>query len=164
MSTMFSVPKYSEALNKLRIERGIEGLFRHNLVSVDPAKRVATFKSENGNVEKEYTLLHVVPPMGPPDFIKSSSIADSGGWVDVDQGTLQHKKFGNIFSLGDSSSLPTSKTAAAITAQAPILTHNLYTLLDSGSVGKGAYDGYTSCPVRSFLARNRSLIAVLTSI
>jgi len=65
----------------------------------------------------------------------------------VDQGTLQHKKFGNIFSLGDSSSLPTSKTAAAITAQAPVLTHNLYALLDRGSIGKAAYDGYTSCPL-----------------
>ncbi|KAF8334268.1 uncharacterized protein EI90DRAFT_3153579 [Cantharellus anzutake] len=145
--TMFSVPKYSEALNKLRIERGIDGLFGHNLVSIDPAKRTATFKSEKGNVEKEYTLLHAVPPMGPPDFIKSSSLADSAGWVDVDQATLQHKKYSNVFSLGDSSSLPTSKTAAAITAQAPVLAHNLYTFLESGSTGKASYDGYTSCPL-----------------
>src|SRR5258708_12348258 len=76
MSTMFSVPKYSEALNKLRIERGIEGLFRHNLVSVDPAKRVPTFKSENGNVDNEYTLLHFVPPMVPPPLINSPPLPD----------------------------------------------------------------------------------------
>ena len=56
-----------------------------------------------------FSLLHVVPPQGPKEFIKASPLADAAGWVDVDQGTLQHKKFDNVFSLGDSSSLPTSK-------------------------------------------------------
>lgn len=58
--------------------------------------------------------------MGPLKFIKDSPIADKDGWVDVDPGTLRHKnpEFKNIFALGDCSSLPTSKTAAAITAQA----------------------------------------------
>jgi eukaryotic sulfide quinone oxidoreductase len=150
MPTMFSVPKYSEALNKLREQRGIGALFKHNLTSIDPARRVASFKTADGvTAEKEYTLLHVTPPMGPPDFIKSSPLADGAGWVDVDQGTLQHKKFSNVFSLGDASSLPTSKTAAAITAQAPVLTHNLVSLLNTGKIGKAVYDGYTSCPVRT---------------
>jgi eukaryotic sulfide quinone oxidoreductase len=148
MPTMFSVPKYSEALNKLREQRAVGGLFSHNLTSIDPGRRVASFKNADGvTVEKEYTLLHVTPPMGPPDFIKSSGLADAAGWVDVDQGTLQHKKFSNVFSLGDASSLPTSKTAAAITSQAPVLTHNLVSFLNTGTIGKAVYDGYTSCPV-----------------
>jgi len=148
MPTMFSVPKYSEALNKLREQRGVGALFKHNLTSIDPTRRVASFKTADGvTAEKEYTLLHVTPPMGPPDFIRSSPLADGAGWVDVDQGTLQHKKFSNVFSLGDASSLPTSKTAAAITAQAPVLTHNLVSLLNTGEIGKAIYDGYTSCPL-----------------
>ena len=47
------------------------------------------------------------------------------GFVDVDKCTTQHHAFPNIFALGDASSLPTSKTMAAITGQAPVLTHNL---------------------------------------
>lgn len=148
MPTMFAVPKYSEALNALREKRGIPGLFNHNLVSIDVDKHIASFKnSEGAIVEKEYSTLHVVPPMGPLDFIKNSPLADSAGWVDVDKDTLQHKKFKNVYSLGDGSSLPTSKTAAAITGQAPVLVNNLTRYLTSGEGGTAAYDGYTSCPV-----------------
>jgi len=88
--------------------------------------------------------------MGPLDALKDSPIADSAGWVNVDQGTLRHvnPEYGNIFALGDCSSLPTSKTAAAVTAQAPVLTENLFSVVDTGDVSAAArYDGYTSCPL-----------------
>lgn len=148
MPTMFAVPKYSKALDELRIKRGIEAGFGHNLVSVDSGAKKAVFKKGDGSVvEKEYTLLHAVPPMGPLDVIKGSPIADQAGWVNVDKNTLRHVTYGNIWSLGDASSLPTSKTAAAITAQAPVLAENLFRVADTGSLGKAGYDGYTSCPL-----------------
>ncbi|KAF8319358.1 FAD/NAD-P-binding domain-containing protein [Clavulina sp. PMI_390] len=149
LPVMFGVPKYSEALNALRIKRNIPAAFAHNLVAIDTDKRIASFKTPDSDklVEKEYTILHVVPPMGAPDFVKNSPLADGAGFVDVDQATLQHKKFANVFSLGDASSLPTSKTAAAITAQAPILVNNLTKLMTTGKVGTATYDGYTSCPL-----------------
>ncbi len=152
MPTMFSVKKYSDALDALRVERGVGGYFQHNLTSIDMSNHTATFKKGDGSELKvDYTTLHVTPPMGPLDFIKGSPIADAAGWVSVDQATLQHTKpeYTNVFALGDCSSLPTSKTAAAITAQAPVLTENLFTYMTSGKVGPAKYDGYTSCPVRS---------------
>ena len=150
MPTMFSVPKYSNALDALRQKRGIRGEFGRNLVSVDSGKRTATFKKPDGSTEEaEYTILHVTPPMGPLDVLKGSPLADAAGWVDVDPATLQHRneKFANVFALGDASSLPTSKTAAAIAAQSPVLAENLYQVAKTGKVGIAAYDGYTSCPV-----------------
>lgn len=90
---------------------------------------------------------HVTPPMGPLDNIKSSALADAAGWVDVSPSTLQHTKFSNVFSLGDCSSLPTSKTAAAITAQTPVVVENLSSLMNTGKIGTASYDGYTSCPL-----------------
>jgi len=151
MPTMFSVPKYSEALNALRQERKIRGEFQHNLVSIDSSKRIATFaKSDGTKVETDYTTLHVTPSMGPLEFIKKSPLADAAGWVDVDKGSLRHNKeeYGNVFSLGDCSSLPTSKTAAAITGQAPVLAENVFSVFNSGKVNPAAvYDGYTSCPL-----------------
>jgi NADPH-dependent 2,4-dienoyl-CoA reductase/sulfur reductase-like enzyme len=153
MPTMFSVKKYSDALEALRVERGVGGYFQHNLVSVDSVNRRAKFKRADGStVDIDYTLLHVTPPMGPLDFIKASPVADAAGWVDVDKETLRHAnpEFGNIWALGDCSSLPTSKTAAAITAQSPILVENLFSVMDTGKLNTHArYDGYTSCPVRS---------------
>lgn len=158
MPTMFSVKKYSDALETLRLERGVGAHFQNNLVAVDSANHRATFKKADGSlVDVDYTMLHVTPPMGPLDLFKGSPIADSNGWVDVDKSTLRHNnpEYGNIFALGDCSSLPTSKTAAAITAQAPVLTENLYSVMETGKVSDAVYDGYTSCPVRPFRSLRR---------
>lgn len=116
MPSMFSVPHYSKALNAIRESKGISGEFNTNLTSIDVERKVATFEILAGDrkgqkVEKEFGMLHVTPPMGPLDAIKNSPLADGAGWVDVDQGSLQHKKYKNIFSLGDASSLPTSKVS-----------------------------------------------------
>ena len=152
---MFGVKKYSDALNELRIQRGVGGFFSHNLVAVDAGNHKATFKKADGStVDVDYTLLHVSPPMGPLDVVKNSPLADEAGWVSVDNGTLRHTnpEFGNVWALGDCSSLPTSKTAAAITAQAPILTESLYSVVTTGKDLGVQYDGYTSCPVSMRLA------------
>lgn len=113
---MFSVPHYSKALNAIREEKGIAGDFNTNLIEVRPDDKVAVFEITTGDrkgekIEKEFGFLHVTPPMGPLDSVKSSPLADAAGWVNVDQGTLQHKKYENVFSLGDASSLPTSKVS-----------------------------------------------------
>ncbi|GAA5831195.1 hypothetical protein JCM5353_006548 [Sporobolomyces roseus] len=148
--SMFGVPKYSAALEKIRQERNVEGLFNHNLISIDNSSRVATFSAGEGKtVEREFDFLHVVPPQTAPDFIKNSPIADAAGWVAVDAATTQSTKFSNIFSLGDASSLPNSKTAAAISSQAPVLVDNLRATMDGVKKEDlpAQYDGYASCPL-----------------
>lgn len=57
--------------------------------------------------------MHITPPMSTPDPVRKSCLVDEAGYVDVDQGTLQHKKYPNIFAIGDCFNAPTSKTAAA---------------------------------------------------
>lgn len=75
---MFAVPKYAAALEKLRVEREVEGLFNHNLVKVDHRAKKATFaKADGTTVEESYDLLHVTPPQCPPDFIKDSPLGSS---------------------------------------------------------------------------------------
>ncbi|KAL1311497.1 hypothetical protein AAFC00_001620 [Neodothiora populina] len=144
--TMFGVPKYNAVLEGLRKERGVEGLFTHDLVAVDG--NTATFALPGGKeqVKRHFDLLHVVPKMGPHAFVQNSPIANEAGFVDVDDGTTQHKKYKNVWSAGDASSLPTSKTAAAITSQAPILVRNMLQTIDGKDVD-ATYDGYTSCPL-----------------
>ncbi|KAL4938458.1 hypothetical protein BDV06DRAFT_215097 [Aspergillus oleicola] len=144
--TMFGVPKYSATLEELRKERGVEGLFQHDLIAIDGKK--ATFGRPSGqvNVTRDFDLLHVVPKMGPHAFVKNSVLANEAGYVDVDDGTTRHKKFGNVWSAGDASSLPTSKTAAAVTAEAPVLVQNLLRATE-GKAPDATYDGYTSCPL-----------------
>lgn len=146
LPTMFGVPKYSATLEKLRIERSVEGLFQHNLIAVEGNTATFTGPGGKGTAKRDFDLLHVVPKNTPYDFVKNSALANEAGYVDVDDGTTRHKKYPNVWSSGDASSLPTSKTVAAITAQAPVLVRNL--LLAMGSKEPELfYDGYTSCPL-----------------
>ncbi|WFD00671.1 eukaryotic sulfide quinone oxidoreductase [Malassezia yamatoensis] len=147
MPTMFSVPKYSEVLNQLREERGVGGLFKHDLVAIEDQGNTAVFSVPEGdNVKIPFDFLHVTPRMVPPEFIKNSPLSNDAGYIDVNPATLQQVKYKNVWALGDASSLPTSKTAAAITGQAPILTHNLLQVLNQKQPD-AEYNGYTSCPL-----------------
>jgi NADPH-dependent 2,4-dienoyl-CoA reductase/sulfur reductase-like enzyme len=144
--SMFGVPKYSKALASLAVERSVSTHFSHNLLSLSHLNKTATFSTPEGSptptITKEFDFLHVVPPQGPLDAVKSSPLADADGWVAVDRSSLQHEKYKNVFALGDCSSLPTGKTAAAVTSQTPVLVENLQALMN-GREGKAVYDGYS---------------------
>lgn len=145
---MFAVPKYKKELDKIIARNKVNTKFGHNLVSIDAENKKATFEilATGENVVMDYDMLHVTPPMGPPDFIKNSPLAAETGWVSVDKFTTQHTKYANVFSIGDCSNLPTSKTGAAIRKQAPTLVENLNAAMN-GKPLSAAYDGYTSCPL-----------------
>ncbi len=145
---IFGVTKYREALEKVIQERNIQTKFKHHLEEIVAEKKIAKFRNieDQSMTEVPYDLLHITPPMSAPQVVKESSLANQAGWVDVDQHTLQHKKFPNVFSLGDVSSLPTSKTGAAIRKQAPVLIQNLLRAKQNKPLEK-KYDGYTSCPL-----------------
>ncbi|MCP3028534.1 FAD/NAD(P)-binding oxidoreductase [Halobacillus sp. A5] len=147
-ASIFSVDKYAATLNDIIKKRGIQADFKKDLIKIDGPNRRATFKDLETNEEEtlNYEMIHVVPHMSAPDFLKSSPIVNDAGWVDVDPYTLQHNQYENIFSLGDASSAPTSKTGAAIRKQAPAVVSNLYSMLKGRQPWK-KYNGYTSCPL-----------------
>lgn len=143
---IFPVKKYADELNRVIERKGLTMNYQTNLIALNPDKKEAIFSA--GEEEKiiRYDFIHVTPPMAAPDFIKASPISDEAGWVDVDLHTLQHKKYKNIFGLGDCTNTPNSKTAAAIRSQTPVVTSNLLATMNEQN-GKAAYDGYASCPL-----------------
>lgn len=150
-SRLFAIPNYEKTLLKVCERGNIQLNFMQKLVEIDGVNKRAKFigfGENNKDVETwvDFDMIHVTPPQSAPDFIKTSPLANAGGWVDVDKHTLQHNKFKNIFSLGDSSGLPTSKTGAAIRKQAPVVVENLLSAI-KGNTLKGSYNGYTSCPI-----------------
>ncbi|RHZ78274.1 hypothetical protein Glove_166g244 [Diversispora epigaea] len=161
MGKIFAIDKFAASLNRIAKERDIEVNLFTNLIEVRGDKKEAVFKNVQTNEEKvlNYDLLHVVPPMGPPSFIAASKIGNAAGWVDIDQYTMQHLKYSNIFSLGDASSAPTSKTAAAISPQSGVLKKNLLDMMEGKfNTGNAArYDGYASCPL--LVGRNKLVLA-----
>jgi sulfide:quinone oxidoreductase len=145
---IFGVKKYAKSLCRVVERKNIETKFRHDLVEVRADEKKAIFKNLDGGPDLvlDYELLHVVPPQSAPDVVKNSTLANAAGWVDVDKYTLQHLKFPNVFSLGDCSSLPTSRTGAAVRKQAPVLVENLLAHR-GGQPLTAKYDGYASCPL-----------------
>lgn len=148
LPNMFAVEKYRATLDKVVARKGIECRFRNELVAIRPDAKEADFRNLDTQelTTIPYDLIHVTPPMGPPDFLAKSPLADKDGWVDVDAATLRHPRYDNVFALGDCSSLPTSKTGAAIRKQAPVVVKNLLAAM-KGQTLAGHYDGYTSCPL-----------------
>jgi sulfide:quinone oxidoreductase len=94
-----------------------------------------------------FDMMHLAPPQCAPDFIRNSPLAAETGWVSVNPKTMQHTKYANIFSMGDVSNLPTSKTGAAIRKQVPVAVANILKMLETKSLSNKAYNGYTSCPL-----------------
>ncbi|HAR83533.1 MULTISPECIES: bifunctional protein tyrosine phosphatase family protein/NAD(P)/FAD-dependent oxidoreductase [Sulfitobacter] len=148
---LFGVKEYVPALMEYVKKYDATLNFFQNLVSVDGDAKKATFKVAKPDTEPEmvtvdFDMMHVCPPQTAPDFIRVSPLADAAGWVDVDQATLRHKTFDNIWSLGDVMNAPNAKTMAAARKQAPTVAENICADIDGGSP-VAQYDGYGSCPL-----------------
>jgi sulfide:quinone oxidoreductase len=147
---IFGIPAYAAPLREVVKRKGIDARYNHVLTEVRPGSKEAVFTVKENDSERQevipYELLHVTPPMAAPQAVASSPLANAAGFVEVDQFSLQHVRYANVFSLGDVSGMPNSKTAAAVRGQAPVITANLQALLD-GQPLTAAYDGYSCCPL-----------------
>lgn len=148
---LFGVKEYVPALQRYIERYGVKTQYSHNLKKIDGANRKAWFehKDAEGNssmIETGFDMIHVCPPQTAPDFIRASTLADEAGWVDVDQETLRHKRYANIWSLGDVASTPNAKTAAAVRKQVPVVAGNIVNEIN-GIDEELLYDGYGSCPL-----------------
>lgn len=148
---LFGVKDYVPALMEYVKKYDASLNFFHNLVAVDGQTKKAWFDVAKPDtpverVEMEFDMIHVCPPQSAPDFIRVSPLADSAGWIDVDQATLRHKTYDNIWSLGDVMNAPNAKTAAAARIQAPVVAENIVADM-RGSSPVAQYNGYGSCPL-----------------
>ncbi len=149
-AALFGVKEYVPALMEYVKAYDIDLRFGHDLVRIDGPSRTAWFRKATPEgeetVEKRFDMIHVCPPQKAPDFIRVSPLADAAGWVDVDPASLRHKRYANVYALGDVGGMPNAKTAAAARKQAPVVAENV--LFDMGKVAHPAgYDGYGSCPL-----------------
>ena len=160
---IFGVPQIAKTLMKVVDRYNINLRFGYKLVAVDGNEQIAWYQMADH--EKEYNhkdvgelkngdlkgirfdMMHLAPPQTAPDFIRSSPLVNDAKWIDVDKGTMQHKKFKNIFGLGDAAGLPTAKTGAAIRKQVPIVVENIFRLIDAKTLSSKVYNGYSSCPL-----------------
>lgn len=158
---MFGVKVFADELERVVDKYGIEVRFNSEMTEVDPEAGMAVITDNAAGSQESlhYDLLHVVPPQSAPDWLKLTPLADPAnpaGYVDIDKHTLRHKRYPEIFALGDAGSTPNSKTGAAIRKQAPVLVKNLLAAMN-GSLPSAQYSGYASCPLTT--ARGKMLLA-----
>jgi sulfide:quinone oxidoreductase len=167
----FGLDPYEDAVKKQFHKRGQVAKFHHELIEVDVKSKIATFRHEYEvqgeydedfeeydmitkvkNVSLEYDFLHVTPPMKAHDVVKNSPLAwqkgSSGkfGLIEVDQHTLQHKRYPNVFGAGDVIGTKYGKTGGSVRKQAPVVAENLVAVI-KGKEAIHKYDGYTVCPL-----------------
>jgi sulfide:quinone oxidoreductase len=168
---LFALPEIDDALHLAQEHYGnIANKFGHDLIRIDPIAKTATFHHKyevQGDYDKElkeydmidkeeevtleYDFLHVTPPMSAVDAVANSLLAwqkgNAQGWLEVDRETLQHKRYENVFGIGDTCGIPMGKTGGSARHQAPVVVANLVSAMN-GQKPLAKYDGYTVCPLK----------------
>jgi sulfide:quinone oxidoreductase len=163
---MFGVQEYHDAIVKQYEARDMKWMYKHNLVEIDPENQIAIFETrweEKGEydedleeydiitktkrVEKKFDFIHITPPMKAPDEVGNSPLGSGKGWIPVDFQTLQHKKFDNVFSLGDVAAVPLGKTGGTARKQYKVVVDNLIAKMEGKEKLEAKFDGYTVCPL-----------------
>ena len=150
-SQLLDEKEFDEALKKrLKKDHDVEILYGHTLQKIDTASKKATLVSGDKSVERGYDYIHITPPMQAHPLVRNSALAVSEGpqkgWMDVDPVTLRHRKYDNIFGLGDIIALDYAKSGGAAQHQGIILQDNIAAALE-GEKLTYHYDGYTVAPV-----------------
>ncbi len=156
-ASLFGVPIVAEKVRMLFDQRKIATGMKQTLKSIDPGRKRATFVGETGETETDYDYIHVIPPQRAPDVIRQSGLswADKWvdqGWVEVDNHTLRHLRYDNVFAIGDVAGVPKGKTAASVKWQVPVVEDHLVATIE-GRDGSESYNGYTSCPMITRVGR-----------
>ncbi|OYW61710.1 MAG: pyridine nucleotide-disulfide oxidoreductase [Rhizobiales bacterium 17-65-6] len=155
---LFSVPIVSEKVRMLFEDRGVKVRHDHVMTAIDPGRKIATFKTPSGPQQIGFDFVNVVPPMRAPQAVRASALAwqtgpfAADGWMEVDMHTLRHKRFANVFGVGDVAGVPKGKTAASVKWQVPVAVDHLVASL-AGTTSTAHYNGYTSCPLITAVGR-----------
>jgi sulfide:quinone oxidoreductase len=169
-SRLFDQEPIAKSLNEAQKRYDtISNKFGHKLVAIDVKKKIATYKYTHGAkgtygegtealnkteyVKIKYDFIHVVPPMGPPKSVVDSPLGwqegSLKGWLEVDKETLQHRRYKNVFGIGDICGIPLGKTGGSARRHGPVVQDNLIALMEGKKELPAKFDGYTVCPLKT---------------
>lgn len=153
-SVIFGVKEYAATLTQVVKDGNINPHFGVNVIKIDASKQTVYYEEKNAAgvisvKEMKFDICHAVPSQSAPNFIKASPLADANnpyGYVEINKHTMQHIRFANVFSLGDCTNAPCSKTGAAIRKQVPVVVTNVLAVLNQATPS-AEYTGYSACPI-----------------
>ncbi len=168
---LFGIEEIETSLHNVQKRYGnITNKFSHELIRIDAEKKIATFLHKyqvQGEYDKEYEeyemidkeeevaieydFIHVSPPVAAVDAVANSPLGwqkgNAKGWLEVDRETLQHRRYKNVFGIGDVCGIPIGKTGGSARHHGPVVVGNLIAVME-GKEPALKFDGYTVCPLK----------------
>ena len=154
---LFPSAKIDAALKRTMKETdNISVSYEHVLKCIDKEKKVAVYINGTEEVNVSYDYLHITPAMKAPGVVRDSELsAQDGphkGWLEVDEKTLRHPKYRNVFGIGDVVGLSSGKSGGAVREQAIVLQDNIAAIME-GKLPPMTYDGYSVSLIKTRYGR-----------
>ena len=140
---VFGVSPYREKLEEIWADRDIQANLDFEVETIDHEAQV--IHSTDGDTQA-YDLYAPVPPQYGQEALTENSPLTDGEYVTVDEHTLQHTEYADVFALGDGADTPNAKTAAAARKQSHVVLDNLTAHIE-GRRQTAEYGGYAACPL-----------------
>lgn len=126
---------------------GIRVLTSSRVERVDPDERVLHLGGPSGPAALVYDFLHLTPQHKAQPWIAAAGLSstDADGYVDVDRGTLRHRRIPSVWACGDSAETGASRSGGGLREQTEVLAKNLVAAR-AGEELSEHYSGYSVCP------------------
>ena len=141
----FTKPVASAHLGGMLDERKVDVETDFMVEHIDNERKALVSYDER---EIPFDLLVTVPLNMGADFVARSGLGDELNYVPVDRHTLQSRRFGNIFAVGDASDIPASKAGSVAHFAVEIFIDNFLDHIAARPM-TGSFDGHANCFVES---------------
>ncbi|MBN2257152.1 MAG: NAD(P)/FAD-dependent oxidoreductase [Anaerolineaceae bacterium] len=141
----FTKPSANAKLSDMFRKRDIHLEAEYAIGSVDAARNMIS--SYDGR-EIAYDLLVTVPTNMGIEAIERSGIGDDLNYIQVDKGTLQSRRWPNVWAVGDTNNILASKAGSVAHFQHEVVAKNILDHIAGKSLEE-QFDGHSLCFIES---------------
>ena len=141
----FTRPRASALLGDMLEQKNINLEADYNIMEVDHEKNAIRSYDER---EIPFDVFITIPVNMGAEVIERSGMGDELNFIPTDKGTLQSKKWENVWVIGDAANVPTSKAGSVAHFMLDVLVENLLRHME-GLEPLPKFDGHANCFIES---------------
>jgi len=145
LSGAFTKPVATKMLSELLHDKNINIITDFYIERIDNDRQVLVSYDER---ELPFDILSIVPMNMGNEMVARSGLGNDMNFIPVDKHTLQSKVYSNIFVIGDTADIPTSKAGAVAHFSGEILFENLLNFIDGRPMTE-KFDGHANCYIET---------------
>ncbi len=148
------VTPMSGAFTKPRASKMLGGLLKEKNINIIPDFYIERVDNDNKKIisydemEVPFDVLISIPVHMGSKMIERSGLGDDLDFVKTDKFTLRSEQFENIFVIGDTANIPTSKAGSVVHFAADIVYENLICAIEGRELS-GKFDGHSNCYIET---------------